>query len=334
VNKVKESLFSNYKQQCKGWLSLLRIPNLLTLPGDVILGFIIAESSLEDSNLILGFSFSKITFLSYSIFYVILAVLSVYCFGLITNDLADFNEDLKKRSDRPLPSGIISKQSAWGVAILFAVSGLIFASFANQRVFLAVVALIGLVVGYNYLFKKSWVSGPFILGLCRSLAVMIGFWGSGINLGYYPLMFHIVCLTWFLYFFAVSLVAYYETEKRSSSGGGSYIFLLIPLLWGITAPFGSDALGVIFMIGEVPPGIFLGFGAFTVFFLFVVKNFITLNLKRLSPLTVQKSVGELIRSIIFLQVSGCAFLGYPYIALTLLSLWFPARFLARIFYSS
>jgi 4-hydroxybenzoate polyprenyltransferase len=324
---------STYKKQCSGWLSLLRIPNLFTLPGDVILGFMIAESSLENSDFILGFSYCRGVFLSLNIFYILIAIFSVYCFGLITNDLADFYEDAESRPERPLPAGIISKKSARIAALLFALSGLLFAGFANQKTFIAVLGLLFLVIGYNYFLKKNILLGPFALGLCRTLSVVVGFLGAGLNFEVYPPMFYIVSLIWFLYFFAISLVAYHETEDQSHTRG-AYVFLLIPLVWGITVPFASDALGVVLIVGELPPGLFLAVGAFLVFSLFIVKNFISLKLQSPSPLIVQKSVGELIRSIIFLQASGCAFLGYPYIALALFLLWFPPRILAGRFYSS
>jgi 4-hydroxybenzoate polyprenyltransferase len=319
---------------CGGWLSLLRIPNLFTLPGDVIIGFMIAESSLEKSELMLGFSFSRGVFLSYSIFYLLIAVFSIYCMGLITNDLADFDEDSEKRPDRPLPSGMISRKAAWSGAFLFLFSALFSAYLTNRRVLIAVLLLAVVVIAYNFFLKNSRMVGAFSLGVCRSLSVMIGFLGAGIDFGYYPLMLYIVSLGWFLYFFIVSLIAYYETEDLVSNSGEGYFLLLVPLLWGLTAPFGSDAFGVVMLLGEVPPGIFLAIGSFTVFSLFVVKNCIILNLKHPSPLRVQMSVGELIRSIIFLQASGCALLGYPYIALALFLLWFPARILAGRFYSS
>ncbi len=329
--EVKTSL--GVMENIKQWLTLLRFPNFFTLPGDIIIGYIIAEATLNRSNYLLGYNFETGSFISFSIFYLLFAIFAAYGVGLITNDLADADEDSKKRPDRPIPSGAISKKSAWYIAIFLSVVALVFAKFANNRVFFCVAGLLLLIYAYNYLLKRNPLLGPFALGICRSLAVVIGFFGCWFDPSYYPPMFYVVTLAWFLYFFGLSLVAYYETEKNPPLRG-SYILLFIPLMWGVTAIFASEVLAVIFLIKEIPPGVFLGIGAFVCFAFLVLKNFIILNLRSVTPEKVQKSVGELIRTIIFLQASAVACMGYPFIALVLFLLYLPAKFASNKFYSS
>ena len=315
------------------WLILFRIPNFFTLPGDIIVGYIIAEATLNNSSYLLGYSFKSGRFISFSIFYLIFAIFAVYGVGLITNDLADAEEDSKTRPERPIPSGAVTQLSAWSMVLFLSVAALVFAKLASNRSLELLAALLVIIFLYNYFLKKSPLAGPFTLGLCRSFAVIIGFFGCWYSPGYYPPMFYIVTLTWFLFFFGISLVAYYETDNNPPVRG-RFILLFIPILWGSAAIFASQSLAVIIFIQEIPPGIFLAIAAVVVFTILIIKNFITLNRRSVTPAKKQKSVGELIRAIIFLQVSATSFLGYPFVALFLFLSYIPATFAARKFYSS
>jgi len=88
------------------------------------------------------------------------------------------------------------------------------------------------------------------------------------------------------------------------------------------------------MIGELPPVIFLGIGCIVLFYIVIIKNFIIFSTSSDKPAKIQAGVGELIKAVIFLQASGCAFLGYPFVALVLFLLWIPAYIVGRKFYSS
>ena len=71
------------------WLQLLRAPNLFTVAGDPLAGYLLAWGGTLQFRTLLP----------------ILASLCFYMAGLLHNDLADLAEDRKERPNRPLPSG-------------------------------------------------------------------------------------------------------------------------------------------------------------------------------------------------------------------------------------
>lgn len=330
-NKVENS--GGIIKTLLNWLTILRIPNFFTLPGDVIVGYIIAEAHLNQSSYLLGYSFEAGHFISFSIFYLIFAIFAIYGVGMITNDLADEEEDADKRPKRPIPSGAISRSSAWKVVFILSATGLIAANLAGHKAFLVASALLVLVFLYNYILKKSFIFGPSALGVCRVLAVMTGYFGSWHVPVYYPAILYPAALIWFLYFWAISMVAYYEADEKPEIRG-EFVLLFIPIFWGTAALFASDSLSVIMFLEYIPPGILLAIAAVLLLSIFIIKNFIILSLKTINSAKTCRSVGELIRSVLFLQASAAAFLGYPFVALFLILLYLPATLTARKFYSS
>ena len=87
-------------KKLRAWLQLFRVPNLLTVPGDPLAGFLIAAGGRLDSRAACA----------------VVASLAFYAAGLAMNDLADFAEDTRERPKRPLPSGAIPRSTAWTVS--------------------------------------------------------------------------------------------------------------------------------------------------------------------------------------------------------------------------
>src|SRR5271168_4002552 len=92
------------------WLQLFRAPNLFTVPGDPLAGFLLASAGA-------GVFHPAIAA-------IILASLLFYGFGLLLNDLMDLCEDCAERPSRPLPSGAVNPKVVWVVAIFVAVAAL------------------------------------------------------------------------------------------------------------------------------------------------------------------------------------------------------------------
>src|SRR5260221_228220 len=83
------------------WLQLFRAPNLLTVPGDPIAGYLLACFGAVEEGL----------------WPAIGASVCFYAGGLLLNDLADLAEDRRERPSRPLPSGAASP---WTVEFVLA----------------------------------------------------------------------------------------------------------------------------------------------------------------------------------------------------------------------
>ena len=142
----------------KAWLQLFRVPNLFTVPGDPLAGFLIATGGQLDSRAVCA----------------VLASLCIYAAGLAMNDLADFAEDLRERPKRPLPSGAISRSAAWIVVANLILLGLGLCFLAGPAAVLMGFGTVLGVVLYNFLTKKIPVIGALNMGLCRGLSLLLG----------------------------------------------------------------------------------------------------------------------------------------------------------------
>jgi len=163
------------------WLQLLRLPNLLTVPGDPIVGFFSWESIRYFSSTEKGYI--DIGRVSMLIPCVIAAVL-LYCAGLILNDLFDLKEDRRDRPGRPLPSGQISTRIAAGGAIVLLIGGVAAAAFNGPLCAAIAAVLAAMVLSYNAGVKRIPIAGPLNMGLCRGLSVLLGLAiSSSLNLG-------------------------------------------------------------------------------------------------------------------------------------------------------
>ncbi len=142
----------------KAWLQLFRVPNLFTVPGDPLAGFLIATGGRLDSRAVCA----------------VLASLCIYAAGLAMNDLADFAEDLRERPKRPLPSGAISRSSAWIVVANLILLGLGLCFLAGPAAVLMGFGTVLGVVLYNFLTKRIPIIGALNMGLCRGLSLLLG----------------------------------------------------------------------------------------------------------------------------------------------------------------
>ena len=143
----------------RAWLELLRVPNLLTVPGDPLAGWALASAGIEGG---------RVPWL------VCAASLCLYAAGLLLNDVADLEEDRVARPTRPIPSGRISRAAACAVAVLLAAVGLVLCASVNARAGFLGLALLAVIVLYDLWLKRLPVIGSSAMGACRGLNVMLG----------------------------------------------------------------------------------------------------------------------------------------------------------------
>jgi 4-hydroxybenzoate polyprenyltransferase len=150
-----------------GWLQLFRVPNLPTVPGDPLVGAVLAavaagrEVSARQAS---G---------------VALASLFLYMAGLALNDLHDLPADRLQRPERPLPRGVVSVRSAWLAFALLAALGVAAAASAGRAAALASLGLLALVCLYNLRAKAHAASACLVMGLCRGASLLLGAWALG-----------------------------------------------------------------------------------------------------------------------------------------------------------
>jgi len=195
------------------WLRLLRAPNLFTVPGDPVAGFLLAGG------------------ISGRVFPAAGASLFLYAGGLLMNDLCDMEEDRRDRPGRPLPGGAVGKGAALAVAFAFGAAGLGLCALAGA--FRAGLCAGLCIITYNAGIKKIPFIGAVNMGLCRGFSVLIGgaaASGAVFHNGAMP-----AALVIALYIATVTILA--RNETKGSRIGPPAIGMLIRLLLPIQAAF-------------------------------------------------------------------------------------------------
>jgi 4-hydroxybenzoate polyprenyltransferase len=145
--------------KARAWLQLFRAPNLLTVPGDPLAGFLIATGGQLDSRAGIA----------------VAASLCLYAAGLAMNDLADLAEDRRERPNRPLASGAISKGAAGFVTLLLIANALfILRIAAGPLAMMGGLLLLATITFYNLLAKRVAILGAVTMGTCRGFSVLLG----------------------------------------------------------------------------------------------------------------------------------------------------------------
>ncbi len=145
------------------WLRLLRLPNLLTVPGDVLAGFLLAPATAAAGwgRLLLAIPAGTL----------------LYAAGLLLNDLFGYAEDLRDRPARPLPAGEVSREAAAGAAlVLLWVSAFLAAFFDALPV---AIPLILCIILYDVGLKRIRFLGPALMGACRAGNLLLGATAAG-----------------------------------------------------------------------------------------------------------------------------------------------------------
>ena len=122
----------------RAWMQLIRPPNLFTVPGDPLAGFLLAQSLTPNP---VSFTHAPGP---------MLAVTLLYMAGLISNDLADRAEDTRERPGRPIPSGRVTPRAAACAFAGLTVAGIFVAALSGGPAVYAALLLTGLILLYNF----------------------------------------------------------------------------------------------------------------------------------------------------------------------------------------
>lgn len=175
-----------HNEHFAAWVRFLRLPNLLTVPGDVFAGSVLGGGIPGEA------------------FRVLPAVCLAYLFGMALNDLWDQQKDTLERPERPLPSGKLSRPQALTACALL--------GFGALAVYPAPVmmALLGAILAYTTLKGPFPLAGFLLMGACRGFSVWIG---AGAPLSVSAPLAGGIGL-WCVYIAAVTWLASAETGKK------------------------------------------------------------------------------------------------------------------------
>ena len=144
------------KPKLLSYLQLFRLPNVFTAVADILMGFFVTVQMVKPQ-----------------LFFLVAASTCLYCAGMVLNDVMDFDIDKEERPDRPLPSGRIDRE--WAKRLGFGLLGLGVAIATTVSPISGCVALALAVAIYLYDGPlKSTAMGPWVMGSCRTLNVLLG----------------------------------------------------------------------------------------------------------------------------------------------------------------
>jgi 4-hydroxybenzoate polyprenyltransferase len=153
--KEQKTLLS---ERVRAYLQLMRFPAVFTALADILLGFVLTHERLApggDLAALMG------------------ASSGLYLAGMVFNDLFDRDLDARERPGRPIPSGRVSPRAAALVACALTILGVACAAFVGVASFEIALLLVGLILAYDGFLKQTPL-GPFAMGGCRFLNVMLG----------------------------------------------------------------------------------------------------------------------------------------------------------------
>lgn len=281
------------------WLKLLRIPNIFTVPGDILAGFLFVHinETIQFKNLI------------------ILSIVSacLYFSGIILNDIFDRKKDEKERSERPLAKGTISFSSAVSACVFLMVLSLVLSAFVGIYSLVISIVIVILIVLYNGFARKAAVFGYITMGLCRGTNIILG--GSE-KLSTLPYLILCIAMIETLYIIFVTAAADKEAEEVPSE----------KLIYAAGAVIMTGLTAIMLNTKFSLPGVMSSAAA--VLIVFIIAN----NLKNDVKLTTGiGKIGILIRNLIFLQAAFILTInsGLWKYAVLLYMLWIPSMFLGK-----
>ncbi|MGA1875408.1 MAG: UbiA family prenyltransferase [bacterium] len=293
----------------RGWLELIRPPNLFTVPGDILAGVFLAVLDRD-----------KLLFLPL----LITVSLFLYTAGLILNDYCDRGLDMVERPKRPLPSGRVSPQSALAAALVLIGIALVLAlGYPIRPAFWLACGLVVLIFLYNGPGRKIPWLGFITMGLCRGGNVLLG-----ASLGRNPFSGPVLAGAGVetMYIVSISVLACHEIEGSPGFWPG-----WLPLLSLFSFPFLFLTTGISVM-GALAALIAAGW-------IFSILRHFDSHGQR----SVSEMVGKLIRSLILIQVALIALSigrnhghkGYLIMAMALCLMLLPVSgYMAGRFYGS
>ncbi|MCP4251444.1 MAG: UbiA family prenyltransferase [bacterium] len=241
------------------------------------------------------------------------ASICIYSGGMALNDVCDAPRDTRRRPERPIPAGHISRRNAAVVAATALAGGLAFAFLAGPGPGRVALGLIGAVVLYDVILKTTPLA-PAFMGMCRALNLALGVSLAGPLIQ--PMVIYVAAMYW-LYVAAVTVFARREDE------GGSGARLIGGTIGLVTAIVGLSGLS---WCVDRPQTSYLLFAAAT---LVLITPYTWRAIARRQPGDVQRAVSIMILSLVlFTATPVCATRG-PLPALGVVALLIPAVAMRR-----
>jgi 4-hydroxybenzoate polyprenyltransferase len=286
----------------RAWFQLVRLPNLLSVPGDPWAGLALSGAQVGP----VAFVFAG------------LVSLFLYAAGLILNDLHDEEFDRQHRPERPIPSGRVPRLAAARLCTSLFALGIVCSLPLGREALVATLLLAALIAAYNLQFKGHRINASACMGLCRGCSVMVGAAAGGFGTAAI-----VAALAVTVYIAAVTWIA--AGENRTQTLGHIVVVPAYAFLAGTVLVGGSIAV----WFGLRPITWLLGMALCGWSAYWVMVHGRKLRQRPVPPAEMQPAVGGYIRNLIPWQAGLIALGGVPLLALVLFGLAPSARRLAR-----
>jgi len=196
------------------WGRLLRVPNLFTVPGDPIAGFLLASGGI----------------VSWGMAWAAVVSLCLYAAGLLLNDFFDRDVDARERPERPIPSGAARANTVLAAGLGLLVGGVALGfGLGHPGVGAVAIAVALAIVGYDAGLKRIPWLGQIVMGSCRAGSVVLG--AAFAHAPMAPAVVIAAAVAW-AYTTSLTLVAAGETSERRP-GWAAHVPGLVLLAGGI-----------------------------------------------------------------------------------------------------
>ena len=221
----------------KNYLLLIRLPNLFTLPSNILLGFILVST------------FTLTTTSVIQILMLVTISTLLYCVGLVLNDLFDYEIDRKERPNRPIASGKISRKIAIIIVTIFISIALTLSLLVSVTTFGISALLLVIIFGYDR-YAKNTNAGPFTIAAARVTNVILGASANINSVDNFPqniLLVFVLTIT-FVYVSLIGFLSRYEVQGFSANIRTYLIPVIISgivssiLIFNLIGPFKYESL--------------------------------------------------------------------------------------------
>jgi 4-hydroxybenzoate polyprenyltransferase len=217
-----------------GFLTLMRLANVVTAVADVLAGIAISGyfSSAGDY---------------YPVLLLCISTIGLYSGGIVFNDVFDAGLDAIERPERPIPSGMVSVEAATALGILFFSIGVGAAALFQPLSFQIAMLIVLACLSYNRRAKHYTIWGPLNMGLCRGLNLMLGV----------SILAPAITDWWFLGLIPLIYIASITIVSRGEVHGGNkkmlsiaavlYAVVIVSILW-VSASMQNIRLTLLFLV--------------------------------------------------------------------------------------
>ena len=201
------------------WLVLGRVSNLPTVWSNGLCAWVLGGGGNTESLIAL-----------------LLGISLLYIGGMYLNDYCDVVFDDEHHPDRPIPAGKISRNTVLVAATIQLTAGLLVLIWTDLRTLLFGSILLGLIVLYNLVHKRTWMGVP-LMAACRT--AIYPTIGEASETGMNPLIWSAGVMM-FYYVLGVTILARIEAKSIKTLALAS-AFIILPLIGSLYLagpPFG------------------------------------------------------------------------------------------------